>query len=161
YQQAQRALSVGQEIHGGGAVTHFDQLGVFRLLSLIPDSTELRTYVDEVLGPLADSGDPDSADLREALRVLLETNLDVAAPAPRRGSSSARTCGRRRRCGSPSTTGCSRTPPGSPGGTWTSPASTSTRSRRTAATPRPHRLRGARRSARRSRCRRRRTCCSA
>src|SRR3954471_21583178 len=83
HQQAQRALSVGQEIHGTSAVTHFDQLGVFRLLSLIPDSTELRSYVDEVLGPLADSTDPDSADLRETLRVLLETNLNVAESARR------------------------------------------------------------------------------
>jgi PucR family transcriptional regulator, purine catabolism regulatory protein len=83
YQQAQRALVVGQEIHGGHAVTHFDQLGVFRLLSLIPDSTELRTYVDEVLGPLADSADADSADLRDTLRVLLETNLNVAESARR------------------------------------------------------------------------------
>ena len=83
HQQAQRALSVGQEIHGVSAVTHFDQLGVFRLLSLIPDSTELRSYVDEVLGPLADSSDPDSADLRETLRVLLETNLNVAESARR------------------------------------------------------------------------------
>ncbi len=83
YQQAQRALSVGQEIHGPATVTHFDQLGVFRLLSLIPDSTELRTYVDEVLGALADATDPDSADLRETLRVLLETNLNVAESARR------------------------------------------------------------------------------
>jgi PucR family transcriptional regulator, purine catabolism regulatory protein len=83
YQQAQRALGVGQEIHGSAAVTHFDQLGVFRLLSLIPDSTELRSYVDEVLGPLADASDPDSADLRETLRVLLETNLNVAESARR------------------------------------------------------------------------------
>jgi purine catabolism regulator len=83
HRQAQRALGVGQEIHGGSAVTHFDQLGVFRLLSLIPDSTELRTYVDEVLGPLADAADPDSADLRETLRVLLETNLNVAESARR------------------------------------------------------------------------------
>src|SRR3954471_17545343 len=83
HQQAQRALSVGQEIHGTSAVTHFDQLGVFRLLSLIPDSTELRSYVDEVLGPLADISDPDSADLRETLRVLLETNLNVAESARR------------------------------------------------------------------------------
>jgi purine catabolism regulator len=83
YQQAQRALGVGQEIHGTAAVTHFDQLGVFRLLSLIPDSTELRSYVDEVLGTLADASDPDSADLRETLRVLLETNLNVAESARR------------------------------------------------------------------------------
>ncbi|MGY1814219.1 PucR family transcriptional regulator [Blastococcus sp. SYSU D00820] len=83
HQQAQRALAVGQEIHGTSAVTHFDQLGVFRLLSLIPDSTELRSYVDEVLGTLADAGDPDSADLRETLRVLLETNLNVAESARR------------------------------------------------------------------------------
>ena len=83
HQQAQRALTVGQEIHGTAAVTHFDQLGVFRLLSLIPDSAELRTYVDEVLGPLADAADADSADLRETLRVLLETNLNVAESARR------------------------------------------------------------------------------
>jgi PucR family transcriptional regulator, purine catabolism regulatory protein len=83
HQQASRALGVGQEIHGTQAVTHFDQLGVFRLLSLIPDSTELRNYVDEVLGTLADASDPDSADLRETLRVLLETNLNVAESARR------------------------------------------------------------------------------
>jgi PucR family transcriptional regulator, purine catabolism regulatory protein len=83
HQQAHRALGVGQEIHGTASVTHFDQLGVFRLLSLIPDSTELRSYVDEVLGTLADATDPDSADLRETLRVLLETNLNVAESARR------------------------------------------------------------------------------
>jgi purine catabolism regulator len=83
HRQAARALGVGQEIHGTQTVTHFDELGVFRLLSLIPDSSELRSYVDEVLGPLADAGDPDSADLRETLRVLLETNLNVAESARR------------------------------------------------------------------------------
>jgi purine catabolism regulator len=83
HRQAARALGVGQEIHGPQSVIHFDELGVFRLLSLIPDSSELRSYVDEVLGPLADAGDPDSADLRETLRVLLETNLNVAESARR------------------------------------------------------------------------------
>ena len=73
----------GRRSTAAASVTHFDQLGVFRLLSLIPDSTELRTYVDEVLGPLADAADADSADLRETLRVLLETNLNVAESARR------------------------------------------------------------------------------
>ncbi len=83
HQQATRALQVGQEIYGEATVTHFDQLGVFRLLSLIPDGNELRSYVDETLGPLADASDPDSADLRDTLRVLLETNLNVAESARR------------------------------------------------------------------------------
>ena len=41
YEQARKALQVGRQLHGPHALAHFDDLGVFRLLSLIDDSGEL------------------------------------------------------------------------------------------------------------------------
>lgn len=83
YGQATKALRVGRQVSGPGTVTHFDKLGVFRLLSLVPDSEELRSFLDETLGPLADPGDEAAADLRQTLEVLLDTNLNVAETARR------------------------------------------------------------------------------
>jgi purine catabolism regulator len=64
-------------------VAHFDSLGTFRLLSLVRDTAELRGFVAETLGPLASEDDPDTADLRRTLQVLLDTNLNVAEAARR------------------------------------------------------------------------------
>jgi purine catabolism regulator len=83
YEQARKALHVGRQMQGPGAVAHFDGLGVFRLLSLIPDSAELRDFMTETLGDLADRDDADAVDLRHTLQVLLETNLNVAETARR------------------------------------------------------------------------------
>lgn len=80
YSQAKRSLTVGRRFSGDGAITMFEDLGVYRLLSLIPDSAELQAYVGEVLGPLAEQ-DPENNDLRETLLVLLETNLNIARAA--------------------------------------------------------------------------------
>lgn len=83
YAQATKAMRVGRQMSGPGAVTHFDELGVFRLLSLVPDGAELRSFLDETLGPLADPDDPVAADLRQTLEVLLDTNVNVAETARR------------------------------------------------------------------------------
>jgi purine catabolism regulator len=84
YAQARRAVEVGRRIRGGGSTTYFDQLGVHRLIALIPDtpagSAELVAFVDDVLGPLAEPT-TDAADLRETLQVLLDTNFNVAEAA--------------------------------------------------------------------------------
>ncbi|MEV0199259.1 PucR family transcriptional regulator ligand-binding domain-containing protein [Nonomuraea sp. NPDC050691] len=83
YAQALKAARVGRQLHGPGAVAHFDQLGVYRLLSLVNDTAELHAFVRETLGPLASDDDAENADLRRTLQVLLETNLNVAETARR------------------------------------------------------------------------------
>jgi purine catabolism regulator len=81
YDEALSAVSVGRQLHGDSAVTHFDQLGIFRLLALIPDSADLRRFVDEALGDLAHDDSPENADLRRTLSILIDTNMNVAETA--------------------------------------------------------------------------------
>lgn len=83
YDQAVRSVRVGRQLHGSGALAHFDKLGVYGLLSLVPDTAELHAFVRESLGELATGEDPETVDLRRTLHVLLETNLNVAETARR------------------------------------------------------------------------------
>ncbi|WTW93111.1 helix-turn-helix domain-containing protein [Streptomycetaceae bacterium NBC_01309] len=83
YEQARRAVAAGRRLQGPGSVTDFDRLGVFRLLSLLPVDGELERFAAEVLGPLADPQDAETAELRRTLQVLLETNLNVAETSRR------------------------------------------------------------------------------
>ena len=82
YEQAGRALGIGRQIHGPGAVVHFDDLGAYRLLSLIEDREELRSFVTETLGELA-RDDAVHADLRGTLQALIDANGNVAEAARR------------------------------------------------------------------------------
>ena len=81
YSEALRAVAVGRQMQGESAVMHFDSLGIYRLLSLIPDSADLRAFVDEALGELATDDQPSYEGLRQTLQVLLDTNLNVAETA--------------------------------------------------------------------------------
>ena len=67
-------------MRGSGSTTWFDQLGLHRLLALVPDQAELSAYAVDVLGPLADKS-AEAAELRETLRILLDTNFNVAEAA--------------------------------------------------------------------------------
>ena len=80
YAQARRAVEVGRRVHGSGSRTFFDQMGLHRLIALIPDAGELRAFADDVLGPLAEDT-TEAVDLRETLQVLLDTNFNVAEAA--------------------------------------------------------------------------------
>lgn len=81
YSQARRAAQVGLQTQRAGAVTAFDSLGVLRLLSLIPDSGELHSFLGEVLGPLIPGDSAEQSDLLDTMRALLEANLNVAEAA--------------------------------------------------------------------------------
>jgi purine catabolism regulator len=80
YAQARRAAEVGRRMSGGGGTTYFDQLGLHRLIALVPDTDELRAFTRDALGSLADET-PEAADLRETLQVLIDTNFNVAEAA--------------------------------------------------------------------------------
>ena len=80
YAQARRAVEVGRRTHGGGSTTWFDQLGIHRLIAMVPDDRELATFARDVLGELA-ADTHEARDLRETLQVLLDTNFNVAEAA--------------------------------------------------------------------------------
>jgi purine catabolism regulator len=80
YAQARRAVEVGRTVHGPHSTTHFDDLGLHRLLALVPDQSELRAFAEDVLGPLAGTSE-EARDLRTTLQVLLDTNFNVAVAA--------------------------------------------------------------------------------
>jgi purine catabolism regulator len=81
YEEALSAVTVGRQMHGDGALAHVDGLGIYRLLALVPDGTDLRRFVHESLRELATDDSAENAGLRETLRVLLDTNLNVAETA--------------------------------------------------------------------------------
>lgn len=81
YEQARRAVAIGRRVHGPMAVAHFDELGVHRVLASVPEP-ELRSFAQEVLGPLA-APDAGMLDLRRTLRELLRTGGNVAEAARR------------------------------------------------------------------------------
>jgi purine catabolism regulator len=83
YEEARRAVRMGRRLNGPASVVHFDALGIYRLLSLVPDPAELRDFARQTLRGLAVEGDPDAEDLRTTLEVLLDTNLNVAEAARR------------------------------------------------------------------------------
>jgi purine catabolism regulator len=82
YEQARTAVRIGRRLQGPGARATFDQLGAYRLLALVPDSSELRDYVADVLGDLG-RDTTEAADLRHTLEVLIDTNGNVAETARR------------------------------------------------------------------------------
>ncbi|MDJ0362387.1 PucR family transcriptional regulator [Rhodococcus sp. H29-C3] len=80
YGQARTALKVGRQIYGTWAVTAFDDLGVFRLLSLVENDDELTSFTKETLHELTEQT-VEAQDMRKTLEMLLATNINIAETA--------------------------------------------------------------------------------
>ncbi|MEV0946854.1 PucR family transcriptional regulator ligand-binding domain-containing protein [Rhodococcus sp. NPDC049939] len=80
YNQAKTALKIGRQLSGAQAVTHFDELGVCRLLSLVEDESELESFAQETLRELTEDT-AEARDMRRTLEVLLATNINIAETA--------------------------------------------------------------------------------
>lgn len=80
YREAQEALQLGGYVTLG-MVSHYDDLGVFRLLDRVPDPAELERFANEVLGELLQYDEKFKTNLVDTLSALIEAdgNLQQAA----------------------------------------------------------------------------------
>jgi purine catabolism regulator len=81
YEEARKALQIGRRVAGPGQTTLFGTLGMFRLLSLIDDADELRTFATDTLGGVLQLKPNERSELLRTLEVLLDTHLNVAEAA--------------------------------------------------------------------------------
>jgi sugar diacid utilization regulator len=79
--EAQLALRLQEVTHSPGQVTVFDELGVYRLLSEVPDAGAVERFVRGWLGPLLDYDTAKGAQLVKTLSEYLEYggNYDATA----------------------------------------------------------------------------------
>ena len=83
YAQAHRALETGHRFgHAADSqVIAFEDLGLYRLLFHVTDPLELRSFTDQVLGPLIEYDQRHNADLVRTLAAFLERNGNLQATA--------------------------------------------------------------------------------
>jgi PucR family transcriptional regulator, purine catabolism regulatory protein len=81
YEEARKALQIGRRVVGPGQTTLFGTLGMFRLLSLIDDTDELRTFATDTLGGVLALKPNERTELLRTLEVLLDTQLNVTRAA--------------------------------------------------------------------------------
>jgi len=59
----------------------FDELGIYRLLLLVPDLVEVQKFAHDVLGPLADRDAGGSSQYRDTLAAYFRENASYQAAA--------------------------------------------------------------------------------
>jgi purine catabolism regulator len=81
YTHAERALEIGQTVYGSGSITHYDNLGIYRLMDLKSGSGESARFSKELLGELETSDELYHTDLLKTLKTLFECNFNLKKTA--------------------------------------------------------------------------------
>lgn len=72
FKEAQDALDIGEVVNGKEGITVFSELGIFRLLSKINDSSLLKSFIPQSLQKLLDYQHANKKDLLLTLKTFLE-----------------------------------------------------------------------------------------
>ena len=83
YAQARRTIATMRRMGRQGEVVAFEDLGIHRLLLQVPDLNELRSFADEVMGPLAAHEKQHRSGYMKTLAVYLRENGSLQRAARR------------------------------------------------------------------------------
>lgn len=81
YREAQDALDLGETLNGLASITAFSELGIFRLLRHVKDSSALVQFIPYSLKALLDYQQANQSDLLETLQTFLECNQNATQTA--------------------------------------------------------------------------------
>lgn len=79
--QAKEALEIGRQIHDGGHMWHFDELGIYRILTNLRESAEIKRFRKEILGGLLSYDEERGSDLVHTLETYFENNQEMSRTA--------------------------------------------------------------------------------
>lgn len=74
HQDARQALTLGRRLHGGGHITDYDDLGIYRLILAAEDLPELRIFHDEALSELLEYDRLHNSNLVQTLEAYFAAN---------------------------------------------------------------------------------------
>ena len=83
YKQATQAMVLGRRVFGINRATHFDDLGIFRVIFEGPGSEEQSMFRKEWIAPVAEHDKIRGTNLIETLSAYFECNLNVQESAKR------------------------------------------------------------------------------
>ena len=83
YECAEQSVELGRAFQekAGSIVTHYEDLGLFRIVSLADSPARLQGFCQDTIGVLVSYDHEHGTDLTKTLRVLLEQHLNLAQTA--------------------------------------------------------------------------------
>ncbi|WP_026486059.1 PucR family transcriptional regulator [Caldanaerobius polysaccharolyticus] len=79
--EAERAIKFVNRVMGKDAFSHYNEMGLFRLLFEVQDHGELKAFYDDILGPLRDYDEANGTELLNTLEAFLRENGNMVKTA--------------------------------------------------------------------------------